>query len=156
MMIDLICLFGGLIVLFVDVLVMVLLVDDQMIVVEVVWCVFVDEEGIDFYYCLCLDDVMVIVIEMCLIVILQDFVMLGIDGLSFVKVYCVNLVMCDVLIIVLLMQEELVIKSVVFVFGVNDYLVKLFDCIEFVVCICYYLCLYLNLLQCDEVYCVLW
>lgn len=130
---------------FLDGVVMVLFVDDQVMIGEVVCCLLVSEVGIDFYFCFDLQQVVVVVNQIKLMVIFQDLVMFGVDGFMLFVVYCGNLVICDILIIVLLIKEELMVKSVVFVVGVNDYLVKLFDVIELVVWICYYLCLYIVL-----------
>jgi len=137
---------------FVDVPIMVMLVDDQAIVAEAVRRALADEEGIDLHYCSSADEAIRAATTMRPTVILQDLVMPGIDGLTLVKAYRASPQLRDVPIIVLSTKEEPAIKSAAFAAGANDYLVKLPDRVELVARIRYHSRSYVNLLQRDEAY----
>ena len=132
--------------------VMVLLVDDQAMVCEAVRRALANQTDIDFHYCADAREALTIANQIKPTVILQDLVMPGVDGLTLVKQFRVNLATRDTPIIVLSTNENPQVKGQAFALGANDYLVKLPDKIELVARIRYHSKAYLNLSQRDAAY----
>jgi two-component system chemotaxis family response regulator WspR len=132
--------------------IMVLLVDDQVMVAEAVRRALAGEPHIDLHFCPDPNQATAVANQIRPVVILQDLVMPGMDGLALVRRYRADPVTKDVPIIVLSTKEDPVIKRDAFTAGANDYLVKLPDRIELIARIRYHSAAYLSQMQRDEAY----
>jgi signal transduction histidine kinase len=132
--------------------IMVLLVDDQPMIGEAVRRQLAGQHNIDFHFCINPADAIGIANKIKPMVILQDLVMPGIDGLEMVRRFRANPQTKDTPIIVLSTKEEPETKSQAFEVGANDYLVKLPDRVELVARICYHSRSFIHQLQRDEAY----
>src|ERR1044071_7094544 len=103
---------------------MVLLVDDQAMVGEAIRRALANPSNIDFHYCANPADALRVARQIKPTVILQDFVMPNVDGLTLVRQYRADAALKDIPIIVLSTKEEPAVKSEAFGVGANDYLVK--------------------------------
>ncbi|MEI6071293.1 MAG: hybrid sensor histidine kinase/response regulator [Verrucomicrobiae bacterium] len=111
---------------------MILLVDDQAIIGEAIRRILQTQEGFDFHYCAEADLAVSTAKKLSPLVILQDLVMPGTDGLELVKTYRKCPELQETPVIVLSTKEEPVVKKAAFEAGANDYIVKLPDPIELV------------------------
>ncbi|MEI6674106.1 MAG: hybrid sensor histidine kinase/response regulator [Verrucomicrobiota bacterium] len=109
---------------------MVLLVDDQAIIGEAVRRILHAQPGLDFHFCADADLALATARKLVPMVILQDLVMPGADGLELVKAYRQCPELQETPVIVLSTKEEPSIKKAAFEVGANDYIVKLPDPIE--------------------------
>lgn len=132
--------------------VVVLLVDDQAMIGEAVRRSLAQQSNIQFHYCADAADAVEVAETIKPMVILQDLVMPGLDGLTLVRRYRANPLTKDVPIIVLSTKEDATVKSEAFASGANDYLVKLPDAIELIARIRHHSKAYLNQLQRDAAY----
>lgn len=112
--------------------IMVLLVDDQPIIGEAVRRILGAHPGIDFHFCAEGTAALNAAERLNPMVILQDLVMPGIEGLKLLKQYRQSPQLRDTPVIVLSTKEDPETKRIAFETGANDYLVKLPDPIEFI------------------------
>ena len=110
----------------------VLLVDDQPMVAEAVRRMLADDASIEFHYCEHPTKAIDEATRIRPTIILQDFVMPDMDGITLVKHYRANSVTANIPVIMLSTKEDPRDKSLAFSVGANDYLVKLPDKIELV------------------------
>ncbi len=132
--------------------VMVLLVDDQVMVGEAIRRALANQPNIDFHYCANPAEALRIAEHIKPMVILQDLVMPGMDGLALVRQYRASPATQDIPVIVLSTKEDPGVKSEAFTAGANDYLVKLPDRIELIARILYHSKAYRNRLERDAAY----
>ncbi len=130
----------------------VLLVDDQAIVCEAVRRALSSQPDIVLHYCADAREAITTANELKPMVILQDLIMPGIDGLTLLEQYRANGPTRDTPIIVLSTTEDPQVKGQAFALGANDYLVKLPDKIELTARIRYLSKAFQNLLQRDAAY----
>ena len=110
----------------------ILLIDDQPMIAEAVRRIFQPHEDLAFHYCADGAQALETAKSLSPLVILQDLVMPGADGLELVKAYRACPELQETPVIVLSSKEEPAIKKAAFETGANDYLVKLPDAIELV------------------------
>ena len=110
--------------------IVVLLVDDQAIVAEAIRRMLADAPDIEFHSCMDVAFALPRAHELKPTVILQDLVMLGVDGFTLVRFFRVDPRTANIPIIVLSSKEDPRDKSRAFEIGASDYLVKIPDRIE--------------------------
>lgn len=130
----------------------VLLIDDQPIIAETVQYMLSEEPDIHFHYCSDSDKALQMALSVKPTVILQDLVMPKHDGLELVRFFRVNPATAEVPIVVLSTKEDPLVKAESFAIGVNDYIVKLPDKIEFIARIRYHSGSYIRLLERNEAF----
>jgi len=130
----------------------VLLVDDQAMVGEAVRRMLAEQPEITFHYCADPAEAVATARSVSPMVILQDLVMPGADGLDLLARYKADEVLQAVPVIVLSTKEEPTVKRDAFKAGASDYLVKLPDQIELIARIRHHSTAYLNQLQRDAAY----
>jgi two-component system chemotaxis family response regulator WspR len=108
----------------------VLLVDDQLMVHEGFRRMFKDVEDVDLFFCADPSKALQVAEQAQPMVILQDLVMPGMDGLMLLGLLRSNPATKAVPVIVLSTKEDPKIKSEAFAIGASDYLVKFPDRIE--------------------------
>jgi two-component system, NtrC family, sensor kinase len=128
----------------------VLLVDDQAMVAEAVRRSLAGDSDFMLTYCADPGKAVDTAIQLAPMVILQDLVMPGVDGLDLVKQYRDSPATTDTPIIVLSTKEEPAIKKEAFARGANDYLIKLPDQLELTARLRYHARAYMNLRQRNE------
>lgn len=129
---------------------MVLLVDDQAIIGEAIRRALANQEDIDFHFCSNGDEAMEAALRIRPMVILQDLVMPGIDGLQLVRAYRSHPQTSRIPVIVLSVRDEPAIKLAAFEAGANDYIVKLPDPVELLARIRYHANALMARLQLEE------
>jgi adenylate cyclase len=130
----------------------VLLIDDQPIISEAVRRMLLSED-IAFHYCSNPTEALKIAKEVKPTVILQDLVMPDIDGLTLVRfLRAKDAPTRDIPLVVLSTQEDPKIKAKAFLFGANDYLIKLPDARELIARIRYHSKAYIHLLERNAAY----
>lgn len=135
-----------------DFTVMVLLVDDQVLIGESIRRLLVDESSIDFHFCADAGQAQETAERIQPMVILQDLVMPGADGLGMVRQYRSRPATMDIPVIVLSTREDPNVKAAAFAAGATDYLVKLPDRIELIARIRSHARAYRNKQQRDEAF----
>jgi two-component system chemotaxis family response regulator WspR len=131
---------------------MVLLVDDQVLIGESIRRLLVDDTTIDFHFCSDAEQALATAERIQPMVILQDLVMPGADGVGMVRQYRAHPATTDIPIIVLSTREDPNVKAAAFAAGANDYLVKLPDRIELIARIRCHARAYRNKQQRDEAF----
>jgi two-component system sensor histidine kinase/response regulator len=129
----------------------VLLVDDQIIVVEAVRRLLAERADIEFHFCLDPTKAVDTAIQVKPLVILQDLVMPGMNGIELTQKMRATPETARIPIIILSTKEEAITKSRAFEVGADDYLIKLPDKIELIARICGHARSYRNLLRYDEI-----
>lgn len=132
--------------------IMVMLVDDQQFVATAVHKMLVDDKDINFHYCPEASEAVATAEKIGPTVILLDFVMPDMDGLTLCRFFRSHPATRDVPIIMLSSNEDAVTKAQAFAAGANDYLVKLPDKIELIARLRYHSGAYINKLQRDDAY----
>jgi signal transduction histidine kinase/CheY-like chemotaxis protein len=130
----------------------VLLVDDQALVAEAIRRALSADAGLALHYCATPDQALEMAGQIKPMVILQDLVMPGVDGLDLVRQYRESPVSRDIPIIVLSTKEEPATKKEAFARGANDYLIKIPDQLELIARLRYHATAYLNLCQRNAAY----
>lgn len=102
----------------------ILLVDDDIIFEAIVKNIIESIPGMQFHFCSDPQQALELSESIAPILILQDLVMPGIDGLDLVKGYRNNQRTKDIPIVVISAREEPTVKSQAFAAGANDYIVK--------------------------------
>lgn len=110
----------------------VLLVDDQALVAEAIRRALATDADLVLHYCAGADKALAMAAEVQPMVILQDLVMPGVDGLDLVRQYRDDPTTRDTPIIVLSTREEPATKKEAFARGASDYLIKIPDPLELV------------------------
>ncbi|KAF1026800.1 MAG: Sensor histidine kinase CpxA [Burkholderia plantarii] len=128
----------------------VLLVDDQAFVGEVLRRSLGTESDIALHVCADPQAVLEMARRVRPIVILQDLVMPGADGLDLVRAWRAEAATAQVPIIVLSAKDDPKVKREAFLAGANDYLVKLPDPIELIARLRYHASSFRTLRQRDE------
>lgn len=128
----------------------ILLVDDQPMVGEMVRRMLASEPGLGLHYLPDPDEALREAPVLRPMVILQDLVMPGTDGLDVVRRFRALPETAHTPIIVLSSKDDPRVKSQAFAAGANDYLVKLPDAVELVARVRYHASAYLAHLQRDE------
>jgi sigma-B regulation protein RsbU (phosphoserine phosphatase) len=130
----------------------VLLIDDQMIIAEAVKRMLTDQSDIVFHYCSDPNKALETAAKVKPTVILQDLIMPDFNGLLLVKYFRSNPATRDIPIIVLSAKEDPQVKAEAFVYGANDYIVKLPDRVELIARIRYHSNGYIRLLERNEAF----
>jgi len=117
---------------------MVLLVDDQPIIGEAVRRALAPHDEIDYHFCSEGPNAFEVARQLVPMVILQDLIMPGIEGLDLVRAYRASPILRETPIVVLSANDDPKVKQAAFEAGANDYLVKLPDPIELVARIRYH------------------
>lgn len=128
----------------------ILLVDDQAMVGEMVRRMLASEPGLRLHYVPDAEEALRQAASLRPMVILQDLVMPGTDGLDVVRRFRALPGTAHTPIIVLSSKDDPRVKSEAFAAGANDYLVKLPDAVELVARVRYHASAYLAHLQRDE------
>jgi two-component system chemotaxis family response regulator WspR len=131
---------------------MVLLVDDQAFVAELLQRQLTNEKDINFHYCQDASQAISTAEKIGPTVILLDFTMPEIDGLTLCNFFRAHPATRDIPIIMLSSNDDPVTKAQAFGAGANDYLVKLPDSIELIARLRYHSAAYINRLQRDDAY----
>ena len=108
----------------------VLLVDDQAMICETIRRMFATEIDIEFRYCTDATKAMQIVKEFKPTVILQDLVMPNTDGMELLAQYKKDPITKKIPILMLSSKDEVETKSLAFLNGASDYLIKIPELIE--------------------------
>ncbi|MDD5035088.1 MAG: diguanylate cyclase [Methylococcaceae bacterium] len=132
--------------------VMVLLVDDQPFVAECLHRQLTGEKDINFHYCQDPSQAIGIAEKIGPTVILLDFIMPVMDGLTLCHFFRTHPSTRDIPIVMLSSDDDPVTKAKAFAAGANDYLVKLPDQIELIARLRYHSGAYINKLQRDDAY----
>lgn len=132
--------------------IMVMLVDDQPFVAEVLQRQLTNEKDINFHYCQDPSMAVSTAEKIGPTVILLDFTMLGIDGLTVCHFFRAHPATHDIPVVMLSSNDDPVTKAQAFAAGANDYLVKLPDSIEMIARLRYHSAAYINKLQRDDAY----
>jgi DNA-binding response OmpR family regulator len=127
----------------------VLLVDDQAFVAEVIRRFLADEQNLVLHYCSDPNEAVETANRLRPLLILQDLVMPGVDGLAIVSRFRANPATKNTPIVVLSSKEDPETKSLAFSVGANDYLVKLPEQLEFVARVRYHANAYRSQIQRD-------
>ncbi len=132
--------------------IMVMLVDDQPFVAATLRQQLMDEDDINFHYCQ--DPAMAIssAEKIRPTVILLDFVMPEMDGLTLCRFLRAHPATRDIPVIMLSSNDDPVTKAQAFGAGANDYIVKLPDKIELIARLRYHSNAYIGRLQRDDAY----
>lgn len=130
----------------------VLLVDDQLIIVEAVRRMLNDQPDIEFHFTTDASLAVQTAVQLQPTVILQDLVMLNVDGFGLIKEYRNVPSLCNVPIIVLSGKDDPKLKAHAFAVGANDYLVKLPDQLELLARVRYHSSGHIGRLQRDEAF----
>ncbi len=131
---------------------MVMLVDDQAFVAEVLQRQLTSARDINFHYCPDPRHAVATAEKIGPTVILLDFTMPDIDGLTLCRFLRAHHATRDIPIIMLSSNDDPVTKAQAFEAGANDYLVKLPDSIELTARLRYHSASYINKLQRDDAY----
>ena len=131
---------------------MVLLVDDQPFVAELLQSQLASEKDINFHYCQDASQAISTAEKIGPTVILLDFSMPVISGLTLCKFFRAHPAIRDIPIIMLSGNDDAVTKAQAFEAGANDYLVKYPDAIELVARLRYHSAAYINKMQRDDAY----
>ncbi len=131
---------------------MVMLVDDQAFVAEVLQRQLTDASDINFHYCQDPSLAVSTAEKIGPTVILLDFTMPDIDGLTLCHFFRAHHATRDIPIIMLSSNDDPVTKAQAFEAGANDYVVKLPDSIELIARLRYHSTSYINKLQRDDAY----
>jgi two-component system chemotaxis family response regulator WspR len=131
---------------------MVMLVDDQSFVAELLQRQLTNEKDINFHYCQDPSQAVGTAEKIGPTVILLDFTMPSIDGLTLCNFFRAHPATRDIPIIMLSSNDDPVTKAQAFEAGANDYLVKLPDSIELIARLRYHSAAYINKLQRDDAY----
>jgi signal transduction histidine kinase len=124
--------------------VVVLLVDDQPIVGEAVRRLLAEDKAIRVHYCADARRAVAVAAETKPTIILQDLVMLHLDGIELIRLFRSNPLTAEIPIILLSTEDDPKVKSRAFLTGANDYLVKLPDKAELVARVRYHSKAYRN------------
>jgi two-component system, chemotaxis family, response regulator WspR len=131
---------------------MVMLVDDQPFVAEMLQRQLTTETDINFHYCLDPSLAISTAEQIGPTVILLDFTMPEIDGITLCRFFRAHPTTRDIPIIMLSSNDDPVTKAQAFEAGANDYLVKLPDSIELIARLRYHSAAHINKLQRDDAY----
>ena len=131
---------------------MVLLVDDQSFVAELLQRQLTNERDINFHYCQDASQAISTAEKIGPTVILLDFTMPEINGLTLCNFFRAHPATRDIPIIMLSSNDDAATKAQAFEAGANDYLVKLPDSIELIARLRYHSAAYINRLQRDDAY----
>lgn len=131
---------------------MVMLVDDQPFVAEMLQRQLTSEKDINFHYCQDPSLAVSTAEQIGPTVILLDFTMPEIDGITLCHFFRANPSTRDIPIIMLSSNDDPATKAQAFEAGANDYLVKLPDSIELIARLRYHSAAYINRLQRDDAY----
>ncbi len=131
---------------------MVLLVDDQSFVAELLQRQLTTEKDINFHYCQDASQAISTAEKIGPTVILLDFTMPVINGLTLCNFFRAHPSTRDIPIIMLSSNDDAATKAQAFEAGANDYLVKLPDAIELIARLRYHSAAYINKLQRDDAY----
>jgi two-component system, chemotaxis family, response regulator WspR len=131
---------------------MVLLVDDQPFVAELLQSLLTSEEDINFHYCQDASQAISTAEKIGPTVVLLDFSMPVINGLTLCKYFRAHPTIRDIPIIMLSGNNDAATKAQAFEAGANDYLVKYPDAIELMARLRYHSAAYINKLQRDDAY----
>lgn len=132
--------------------IMVMLVDDQPFVAAALRKQLADEIDINFHYCQDASLAISTAEKIGPTVILLDFVMPEIDGLTLCRFFRAHPATRDIPVIMLSSNDDPVTKAQAFAAGANDYLVKLPDKIELIARLRYHSNAYISKLQRDDAY----
>ena len=132
--------------------IMVMLVDDQSFVAEMLQRQLANEPDINFHYCQDPSQAIATAEKIGPTVILLDFSMPEIDGLTLCNFFRAHPGISDIPIIMLSSNDDPVTKASAFKAGANDYLVKLPDAIELIARLRYHSAAYISKLQRDDAY----
>ncbi len=130
----------------------VLLVDDQALVAEAIRRSLAGDADFTLHYCADPGKAVEMAGQIGPMVILQDLVMPGVDGLDLVRQYREHPSTQDTPILVLSTKEDPTTKKEAFARGANDYLIKIPDQLELIARLRYHAKAYLNLRQRNEAY----
>lgn len=130
----------------------VLLVDDQALVAEAIRRCLAADTAMALHYCADPAQAVEVAGQLRPLVILQDLVMPGIDGLDLVSRYRECPATRDTPVIVLSTKEDAATKKDAFSRGANDYLIKLPDPLELVARLRYHAQAYLSLRRLNAAY----
>lgn len=133
-------------------MIMVMLVDDQAFVAEMLQRQLSSEKDINFHYCQDPTQAISTAEKIGPTVILLDFTMPEIDGLTLCHYFRAHPSNRDIPIIMLSSNDDPATKALAFEAGANDYLVKLPDSIELIARLRYHSAAYINKLQRDDAY----
>ncbi len=131
---------------------MVMLVDDQSFVAELLQRQLTTEKDINFHYCQDPSQAISTAEKIGPTVVLLDFTMPSIDGLTLCNFFRAHPATRDIPIIMLSSNDDPATKAQAFGAGANDYLVKLPDSIELIARLRYHSAAYINKLQRDDAY----
>lgn len=132
--------------------IMVMLVDDQPLVAAAVRKQLADESDVNFHYCQDPSLAIATAEKIGPTVILLDFVMPGMDGLTLCQFFRAHPTTRDIPVIMLSSNDDAVTKAQAFAAGANDYIVKLPDKIELIARLRYHSNAYIGKLQRDDAY----
>jgi signal transduction histidine kinase/DNA-binding NarL/FixJ family response regulator len=132
--------------------IMVLLVDDQSFVAELLRRQLINEKDISLHYCQDPQQALSTAEKIGPTVILLDFTMPEIDGITLCRIIRAHPSTRDIPIVMLSSNDDPVTKAAAFAAGANDYLVKLLDSIELIARLRYHSAAYINKLQRDDAY----
>lgn len=131
---------------------MVMLVDDQPFVAELLQRQLTGQPDINFHYCQDPVQAVSTAEKIGPTVILLDFAMPEIDGLTLCHFFRAHPATHDIPIVMLSSTDDPVTKAQAFEAGANDYLVKLPDTIELVARLRYHSAAYISKMQRDDAY----
>ncbi|BBI99098.1 diguanylate cyclase response regulator [Ferrigenium kumadai] len=131
---------------------MVMLVDDQPFVAELLRRQLINEKDINFHYCQDPTQAVSTAERIGPTVILLDFTMPVMDGLTLCQFIRAHPTTRDIPIIMLSSNDDPVTKAAAFAAGANDYVVKLPDSVELVARLRYHSGSYVSRLQRDDAY----
>jgi two-component system chemotaxis family response regulator WspR len=129
-----------------------MLVDDQSFVAELLQRQLTNEKDINFHYCQDPSQAISTAEKIGPTVVLLDFTMPSIDGLTLCHFFRAHPATRDIPIIMLSSNDDAATKAQAFEAGANDYLVKLPDSIELIARLRYHSAAYINKLQRDDAY----
>ncbi|MDD4929956.1 MAG: diguanylate cyclase [Gallionella sp.] len=131
---------------------MVMLVDDQPFVAELLQRQLTSEKDINFHYCQEASQAISTAEKISPTVVLLDFTMPQIDGLTLCRLFRAHPATRDIPVIMLSSNDDPATKAQAFGAGANDYLVKLPDSIELIARLRYHSAAYTARLQRDDAY----
>jgi len=131
---------------------MVMLVDDQSFVAELLQRQLTTETDFNFHYCQDPSQAISTAEKIGPTVILLDFTMPDLDGLTLCNFFRAHPATRDIPIIMLSSNDDPVTKAQAFKAGANDYVVKLPDSIELIARLRYHSAAYISKLQRDDAY----
>ncbi|MDD4929955.1 MAG: ATP-binding protein [Gallionella sp.] len=131
---------------------MVMLVDDQPFVAELLQRQLILEKDINFHYCQHASQAISTAEKIGPTVVLLDFTMPEIDGLTLCYFFRAHPATRDIPIIMLSSNDDPATKAEAFGAGANDYLVKLPDSVELIARLRYHSAAYTAKLQRDDAY----